>query len=81
LNLADHYQQPVILLTDKQFSECHLTLEGELKAAELNRGKMTDSPSEDYKRYELTDDAISPRVKMGTKNGDHIATSYEHDEH
>jgi 2-oxoglutarate ferredoxin oxidoreductase subunit alpha len=29
----------------------------------------------------LTDDAISPRVKMGTKNGDHIATSYEHDEH
>jgi len=43
--------------------------------------QQNDTPSEDYKRYELTDDAISPRVKVGTKNGDHIATSYEHDEY
>ncbi len=81
LNLADYYQQPVILLTDKQFSECHITLQDALVPAKLHRGKMTAVPSSDYKRYELTDDAISPRVKIGTVNGDHIATSYEHDEY
>lgn len=80
LNLADQYQQPVILLTDKQFSECHTTLNWELQAVSVNRGKIVEKPSENYKRYELTEDAISPRVKIGTKNGDHIATSYEHDE-
>ena len=81
LNLADIYQQPVILLTDKQFSECHITLNSELKAAEVDRGKITENPNKDYKRYELTEDGISPRVKLGTKDGDHIATSYEHDEY
>lgn len=39
-----------------------------------------DSPNKDYKRYELTEDGISPYVRVGTKDGDFIATSYEHDE-
>ena len=79
LNLADKYQNPVILLMDKQSSELHGTI-AEKKAAEIERGKMLDTPPEDYKRYELTDDGISPRVEVGTVNGDFIATSYEHDE-
>lgn len=81
LNLADYYQQPVILLTDKQFSECHITISWALKAAPVHRWKMTEKPTEAYKRYELTDDYISPRVEIGTKSGDFIATSYEHDEY
>ena len=80
LNLADKYQNPVILLMDKQSSEFHGTILEE-KACEIDRGKMTTTPSEGYKRYELTDDGISPRVKVGTPNGDYIATSYEHDEY
>ncbi len=80
LNLADKYQNPVILLMDKQSSEFHGTILDETPC-EVNRGKMIDTPAEDYKRYELTDDGISPRVKVGTKNGDFIATSYEHDEY
>ena len=80
LNMADKYQNPVILLMDKQSSEFHWSV-WEVTACEINRGKMTDTPPEDYKRYELTDDGISPRVKVGTPNGDFIATSYEHDEY
>ena len=80
LNLADIYQNPVILLMDKQSSEFHGTILDET-ACEVNRGKMSENPSTDYKRYKLTQDGISPRVKVGTKNGDFIATSYEHDEY
>jgi 2-oxoglutarate ferredoxin oxidoreductase subunit alpha len=35
---------------------------------------------ENYKRYELTNDGISPVILPGTENGEFIATSYEHDE-
>lgn len=69
----------MILLTDKQFSEGHVTI-GNLTKAPVNRGKFLENPSENYARYELTNDGISPYVKVGTKNGDFIATSYEHDE-
>lgn len=79
LNLADTYQNPVILLMDKQSSEFHGTILDESHCKTV-RGKIIDAPAEDYKRYELTQDGISPRVKVGTKNGDFIATSYEHDE-
>ena len=80
LNLADKYQNPVILLTDKQASELVWTHE-ELKKCETDRWVILENPPEDYKRYELTDSGISPRVKVWTKNGDFIATSYEHDEY
>ncbi len=80
LNIADKYQTQVILLTDKQASELHGT-HGNMEVPTIDRGVMLDNPSEDYKRYELTESWVSPRVKVGTKNGDFIATSYEHDEY
>lgn len=81
LNLAQKYQTVVILLTDKQYSDGKATLEGELKTPGIERGKLVLDPSPDFKRYELTDDGISPYTKPGTKDGDFIATSYEHDEY
>lgn len=80
LNLADKYQGVVLVLVDKQSSELHGTF-GELKVPEIDRWKMLENPSTDYKRYELVEDWISPRVKVWTPNGDFIATSYEHDEY
>ncbi len=79
LNIADKYQTQVILLMDKQSAELHWTV-SELKVPEIDRWVILDNPPEDYKRYELNDSWISPRVKVGTKNWDFIATSYEHDE-
>lgn len=80
LNIADKYQTQVILLMDKQSAELHAT-HGEFKAPAIDRWVILDTPPEDYKRYELTDSWVSPRVNVGTKNGDFIATSYEHDEY
>ena len=80
LNLADKYQNPVIMLTDKQAAEMHWT-HSNFEACSVDRWVILENPPEDYKRYELTDSWISPRVKVGTKSWDFIATSYEHDEY
>jgi 2-oxoglutarate/2-oxoacid ferredoxin oxidoreductase subunit alpha len=80
LNIAQKYQTTVIILTDKQYSEGKVSI-SKLEATPANRGKLIDNPSADYKRYELTDDGVSPYVRVGTEGGDFIATSYEHDEY
>ncbi len=63
LNFAQKYQTTVILLTDKQFSEGKVTIKN-IKPAPVERGKLLESPGADYKRYELTDDGISPYVRV-----------------
>lgn len=80
LNLAQKYQTAVILLADKQLSEANVTL-SKFQKAETHRGKLLANPNDDYARYRLTEDGVSPYVQVGTKNGDFIATSYEHDEY
>lgn len=80
LNIADKYQTQVIILMDKQSAELNAT-HGKLEIPVIDRWVLLDTPPEDYKRYELTESGISPRVNVGTKNGDFIATSYEHDEY
>lgn len=80
LNIADKYQSIVLILMDKQSSEMVGTI-WELNVPKIDRWVMLENPGEDYKRYELNETWISPRVKVGTKNGDFIATSYEHDEY
>ena len=80
LNIADKYQTQVILLMDKQSAELHAT-HWDFTVPSIDRWVILDTPPEDYKRYELTDSGISPRVNVWTKNWDFIATSYEHDEY
>ena len=80
LNIADKYQSIVLVLMDKQSSEMVGTI-WELSVPKIERGIILDNQPIDYKRYELNETWISPRVKVGTKNWDFIATSYEHDEY
>ena len=81
LNIASKYQTIVILLTDKQFSELHRSYDPLPPPTPIDRGKIIQSPAPDYKRYALTEDHVSPYVRVGTESGDFIATSYEHDEY
>ena len=84
LNRSDQYQHPVIYLIDKQLSEWYLSIDAKnLVAEEINRWKTIENwklKIENYRRYENTDDGISPYVIPWTENGEFITTSYEHDE-
>ncbi len=80
LNIAQTYQTTVIILTDKQYSEWKVTV-SQMIPAPVHRGKLLETPTPEFKRYELTEDGISPYVRVGTESGDFIATSYEHDEY
>ncbi|MBI4018978.1 MAG: 2-oxoacid:acceptor oxidoreductase subunit alpha [Candidatus Aenigmarchaeota archaeon] len=84
-NLADKYQMPIVIMTDKYLGESYFTAdEFETKDVKIDRGKMlTDSElagMTEYRRYKVTEDAVAPRSIPGQKNGCFVATSYEHDE-
>ncbi|GFN31816.1 2-oxoacid:acceptor oxidoreductase subunit alpha [Paenibacillus xylaniclasticus] len=85
-NVSEQYQVPVIVMTDLQLSLGKQSCEVfDYDSIHINRGKLvTNVPvSEDnalFKRYELTEDGISPRVLPGEKGGLHHVTGVEHDE-
>lgn len=84
-NLAEEYQVPVIVLTDLQLSLGKQTVQPlELERVQIRRGKLVQGEIPEatgyFKRYEVTEDGVSPRVIPGMKNGIHHVTGVEHDE-
>ncbi|CAK6472509.1 2-oxoacid:acceptor oxidoreductase subunit alpha [Peribacillus castrilensis] len=86
-NLAEEYQCPVIVLSDLQLSLGKQTVQPlDYGKVEIRRGKLVDFEIEEpenksyFKRYEVTEDGVSPRVVPGMKNGIHHVTGVEHDE-
>lgn len=79
-NLAERYQVPVILLTDKFLAESRLSV----LAEDFKKVKITidcgKRPQElaHYRRYQITPDGISPRAFPGETV--FITNSYEHNE-
>lgn len=86
-NLAEEYQIPVIVATDLQLSlgkqSCDVL---DYEKIEIKRGKLVEDnlpQLEDhkmFKRYEWTEDGVSPRSLPGMKNGIHHVTGVEHDQ-
>ncbi|MFC5402015.1 2-oxoacid:acceptor oxidoreductase subunit alpha [Cohnella soli] len=86
-NIAEEYQIPVIVATDLQLSLGKQTSEPlDYDKILIKRGKLVteDLPANEdnrlFKRYEFTEDGISPRVLPGAKNGIHHVTGVEHDQ-
>jgi 2-oxoglutarate ferredoxin oxidoreductase subunit alpha len=86
-NLAEEYQCPVIILSDLQLSLGKQTVEPlEFDKVEIRRGKLAQDELPEienkgyFKRFEVTEDGVSPRVIPGMKNGIHHVTGVEHDE-
>ncbi|WP_449619451.1 2-oxoacid:acceptor oxidoreductase subunit alpha [Robertmurraya sp. Marseille-Q9965] len=86
-NLAEEYQCPVIVLSDLQLSLGKQTVEPlDYSKVEIRRGKLQQDELPEienkgyFKRYEVTEDGVSPRVIPGMKNGIHHVTGVEHDE-
>ncbi len=83
-NLADRYQVPVFLLTDKYINESQWCVPKSVMSGDVvvDRGKLLkEAVSDSFKRYDLAvPDGVSPRSVPGQKGGFYIANSYEHDE-
>jgi 2-oxoglutarate ferredoxin oxidoreductase subunit alpha len=84
-NLADMYQLPVLVLTDKYLgtSEMEFTQE-DLAPIRPDRGMLISSHEEigatQYQRFLLTDDGVSPRAFPGTAGLTFKVGSDEHNE-
>jgi 2-oxoglutarate ferredoxin oxidoreductase subunit alpha len=84
-NYADRFQIPVLILIDKYLSETFVSTE-DFENAErkmlmkIERGKIVEKVNGDFKRYVDSMDGISERTLPGTPFGEHVTTSYEHDE-
>lgn len=83
LNLADKYQTLVLLLTDQYLADSNVTIpKYDLNKITIDRYISNGdylSPDEEYKRYEVTESGISPRLIPGNlKNQVVIVDSDEH---
>lgn len=86
LNLAEKYQCPAIVLSDKYLAETIQAVpQWKTDDLKIERGKMLTEEEiakiEDFKRYVDVEDGVSPRSIPGQKGGAYTATSNEHDEY
>jgi len=87
-NLADKYQLPVIVLTDKHLGESSYCVDAGVfsKIEKIERGKLCRNTSQcvsakaGYKRYQITKDGVSWRTIPGVNGGEHLITGVEHHE-
>jgi 2-oxoglutarate ferredoxin oxidoreductase subunit alpha len=79
-NYSERFQVPVILLTDQGLAtRMEVIHKPDTDKVELWERK-TSADVEDYKRYELTEDSVSPMGIPGEEGGQYVATGIEHDE-
>lgn len=90
-NLADKYQLPAIILTDKHLAETYTSVapfdqtkvtidRGLLQTAEQAQELMQKNQWKEFHRHLVTESGVSPRALPGTPGAMHISSSYEHDE-
>ncbi len=83
-NYAERYQMPVIHLIDKALANSSQTYKTfEIGQFKIERGVIlgeNELKDQQYRRFKLTDNGVSPRVFLGTRNGIHWYTGDEHNE-
>lgn len=83
LNIADKYQVLVILLTDEYLADSSQTINPyDFNRITIERHFTQNILMPQYKRYEFTEDGVSPRIAPGRIEGIvSLADSHEHDEY
>lgn len=80
-NYAERFQVPVIILTDQGLATRMEVINApDLSKVEQWTRKTAKDVEGRAKRYELTEDGISPMGLPGEPNGQYVATGIEHDE-
>ena len=81
-NIAEHYQTPVIVLSDQEISQRKETVDPiDTKAVTIvERRRPTAAELEKYERFKATDSGISPISHPGMPGGNYLASGIEHNE-
>ncbi|MBN1923212.1 MAG: 2-oxoacid:acceptor oxidoreductase subunit alpha [Nanoarchaeota archaeon] len=85
-NLADKYQLPVIILTDKYQGVSYQMIKPFNQSYKINRGELVKKTGKDlklkekYPRYKFTSSGVSPRTIPGIIKGVQCSIGDEHDE-
>ncbi|MBP1604175.1 MAG: pyruvate flavodoxin/ferredoxin oxidoreductase domain protein [Acidobacteria bacterium] len=81
-NLAEHYQTPVIILSDQEVGQRKETAEPiDANAIRIiDRRKPNEKELEHYTRFRFTETGISPISHPGMKGGNYLASGIEHNE-
>lgn len=85
-NIAEKYQLPVLILLDKYISEGGFAIDSLNTDVKIERGKILTEKDlaemkEEYHRFKIVKDGVSPRSLAGTPKGIHLSNSDEHDEY
>ncbi len=80
-NLAERFQTPVIVMSDLFLAENFQTVEDLNFDFRIDRGYLASENAEDYRRYLITENGISPRSFPGMKGLMHNEDSDEHNEY
>jgi 2-oxoglutarate ferredoxin oxidoreductase subunit alpha len=81
-NMAEHYQTPVILLSDQEIAQRKESFRA-INTAELtieDRRRPTPDELKKYMRFRMTDVGVSPISHPGMEGGAYLASGIEHNE-
>jgi 2-oxoglutarate ferredoxin oxidoreductase subunit alpha len=83
-NLAEKYQLPVFIISEQALCQSkETTPKLDVGAVTVDRGKLHLDGAltfGEYKRFEFTDDGVSPRAIPGTEGGMHLVPGSEHND-
>jgi 2-oxoglutarate ferredoxin oxidoreductase subunit alpha len=81
VQLAEHLQTVSLVLSDQSLGQSQAIIEAPpVEELALQRKRET-SPGDDYQRYAITADDVSPMTLPGTPNGMYTADGLEHNSH
>jgi len=81
-NIAEHYQTPVIVLSDQEIAQRKETVDpiDTARFQIIERRRPTEAELAKYARFKLTESGISPISHPGLEGGNYLASGIEHTE-
>ena len=81
-NIAEHYQTPVIILSDQEVAQRKETVDPiDTSRFRIEERKVpTETELQDYARFRMTDDGVSPVSHPGMPRGNYQGAGIEHNE-
>lgn len=81
-NIAEEFQLPVIVLSEQSIAQRRETIDPSTLTHDVSERRLAaEEDLNDYKRYRLTEDGVSPMSTPGMKGGIYQTNGLEHDEY